>query len=69
VRRELPADGYRARLAIWGDSLVALAPEGEGGHLVVHLDVAGQPVVDEAADPVRAEAGGEPQQGRCVLVR
>ena len=64
VRRDLPTDGHRAPLVAWGDSVVALAPEGEGGHLVVHLDGAGRPVVDEvaAADwlPDMAWLGGRP---------
>ncbi|MBE0567956.1 MAG: hypothetical protein IH621_18525, partial [Krumholzibacteria bacterium] len=60
VRRSLPAGSLHA----WGDSLVALAPAGEGGHLVVHLGAGGEPVVEEIADPdwlpVQAWFGGRP---------
>lgn len=60
VRRPLPAGSLHA----WGDSLVALAPAGEGGHLVVHLGPGGEPVVEEIPDPdwlpAQAWFGGRP---------
>ncbi|MFO7609750.1 MAG: hypothetical protein R6X35_11250, partial [Candidatus Krumholzibacteriia bacterium] len=60
VRRPLPPGSLHA----WGDSLVALAPAGEGGHLVVHLGAGGEPVVEEIAGPdwlpVQAWFGGRP---------
>ncbi|MFN2370745.1 MAG: hypothetical protein ABR506_06255, partial [Candidatus Krumholzibacteriia bacterium] len=60
VRRPLREGSLHA----WGDSLVALAPAGEGGHLVVHLGPGGEPVVEEIPDPdwlpVQAWFGGRP---------
>lgn len=60
VRRSLPAGSLHA----WGDSLVALAPPGEGGHLVVHRGPGGEPVVQEIPDPgwlpAQAWFGGRP---------
>ncbi|HPF71140.1 MAG TPA: FlgD immunoglobulin-like domain containing protein, partial [Candidatus Krumholzibacteria bacterium] len=37
--------------AAWGDSLVAMAPYGQGGHLVIHRGPDGEPVIAEIADP------------------